>query len=895
MPEAAGGPLRGAFYDGTQAAYLTPGCIGHGMAGDLHTWHAAVGGEMYPAPKTAPNAYRAAATGMLGAQQLHPTTFCTAEYVPPGAPAGVSADEVTALLAGIDQLESRVAALESKRPAKKIPKAGSASSEQPFTVSIKPGPSGRFSLNITARGSEPSAYPAPAAVLKKLGPIKALLWDMDGVLADVSKSYRTAIIQAAKKFGITVTGADISAAKAAGNANNDWVLTRRLVADKMAAQGKKPSQVPSLEAVTEAFEAVYQGGLWKTESLIVDRKLIAALAARYPMAIVTGRPRKPDAERFLEHYNLTEFFSHMVCMGETPKPKPDPAPCTVMLKALGVPAGSNVIMIGDTVDDIRSAVSAKCTGLGVPAPGHDVAEDTKLFHSVGAATVLSQGLPELQVLVDGVAAKPVAASGGNPYPWSVNIQAKAGAKRPWTVRIVPNVGGASRNVGGSVTRAPTSAAGSDADRLAALLAGIEECEQRLKNLEKNPPKQQAGSASAGGITNNNPAPPGFFPTDMHWLRFGGQAGSAGFTTDATYTPPAPAAPAPEPEPAVVEAPKTKKKPAAATAPKQKQEKKKKREWTDEEKAAARAKAAGGADAKGKAKGTKAAAKTEKVTTEPASAAADDAPAAEPAVASGADTVPNVEGYYYAGYGIWALRPGASASVPSVLPAPRPAVPALPLRDGRGGPKAEPAAAANEYVAIETQEKAGKSAGKPAPAPQKQKQTQKPKQKEQLKKAVGEPVEEMSDADMLKQLQTGGSSSAPVASPAAEEPTGDAAFANSEKHLTPAPLGRDGPVEYPEPGLVNNEYRAADKGMLTDLPANTCNSEDWVIVGKGDGEIKSPLPMLEKFKEECLSIICKFVTDRGHRVPEVRIEWAERTCLRGINALPAGINALSDAL
>eukprot|EP01043_Picozoa_sp_COSAG02_P010845 COSAG02_NODE_391_length_23237_cov_42.467672_5_plen_808_part_00 len=763
------------------------------------------------------------------------------------APAGVGPEEVEALLAGIDQLEARVAALEKKRPATK--------SAQPFALSIKPGANDRFTVSISENTAGVSSYPAPATVLKKLGPIKALLWDMDGVLADVSQSYRTAIIKAAKKFGITITGADINAAKAAGNANNDWVLTRKLVADKMAAQGKKASQVPTLEAVTEAFEAVYQGGLWKTESLLVDRNLIASLAARYPMAIVTGRPRKPDAERFLEHYKLTEFFSHMVCMGETPKPKPDPAPCTVMLKALGVPAGSNVLMIGDTVDDIRSAVSAKCSGVGVPAPGHNVAEDTKLFHSVGAVTVLSQGLPELQLLVDGVPAQP-AASGGPRYPWQVKIQAKTGAKRPWTVRIVPSGVGASRSTGG---------AGGDADRLAALLAGIEECEQRLKNLEANPPKQQVGgvaTASApSSAPSSGPAQPGFFPTEMHWLRFGGQAGAAGFTTDATYTPPA-AASAPAPAPAASDAPKGQSKPAAAKAPKKKQEKKAKREWTDEEKAAARAKAGGGNGPKPKAE-AKAPKKTAPKETEPA--AVDDASAAEPAAPSGADTVANVEGYYYAGYGIWALRPGASASVPSALPAPRPAVPELPLRDGRGGPKAEPAAAANEYVAVETQ---GKASAAPAPAPQKAKQPQKSKQKAQPKKAVGEPVAEMSDADMLKQMQTGGNS-APAPSAAPEQSSGDTAFAKSEKHLTPLPLGRDGPVEYAEPTPTTNEYRAAAKGMLSELPVNTCN-EEWVMV---DGEKKSPLPELEKFKSECLTIICQFIKSRGHKVPEVRIALA----------------------
>eukprot|EP00041_Stephanoeca_diplocostata_P033276 m.1095851 g.1095851 ORF g.1095851 m.1095851 type:complete len:61 (-) comp24305_c0_seq7:224-406(-) len=50
---------------------------------------------------------------------------------------------------------------------------------------------------------------------------------MDGVLADVSLSQHEAIIQTAKLYGVTVTEADIGRMKAAGNANNDWIVTVR--------------------------------------------------------------------------------------------------------------------------------------------------------------------------------------------------------------------------------------------------------------------------------------------------------------------------------------------------------------------------------------------------------------------------------------------------------------------------------------------------------------------------------------------------------------------------------------------------------------------------------------------------------------------------------------------
>ena len=208
----------------------------------------------------------------------------------------------------------------------------------------------------------------------------------------------------------------------------------------------------------------------------------------------------------------------------------------------------------ETVVETQSQVSrSSAAGLlqsDATSRGHDLAEDTKLSASVGAATVvLSQGLPELKHLIDGVPAQPVS-SGGPRYLWQIKIQASLGGKRPWLVRIVP-------------TTASAGGDRRDADRLAALLAGIEQCEQRLKNFEATHPKQQAEthreihSRRQGDTwTADEPAAPGFFPADMQWLRFGGQAGCTGVTAGDTYTAAAAAAAASNP-------PKTHGQPPAA--------------------------------------------------------------------------------------------------------------------------------------------------------------------------------------------------------------------------------------------------------------------------------------------------------------------------------------------
>ena len=201
---------------------------------------------------------------------------------------------------------------------------------------------------------------------------------MDGVLADVSKSYRSAIQQTAAAFGVEVSFEDIAAVKAAGNANNDWVVTARILEQYGAAV--------AFDDVKREFEDRYQGengfsGLWKTEQLLTARSVLESLAARLPLGVVTGRPRK-DAERFLSSMGIADLFSSVVCMEDAPL-KPDPTPVSLGLEQLGV---ERAWMLGDTPDDIVAARAADVLPLGITAPGDT---STERLLCAGASRVLN--------------------------------------------------------------------------------------------------------------------------------------------------------------------------------------------------------------------------------------------------------------------------------------------------------------------------------------------------------------------------------------------------------------------------------------------------------------------------------------------------------------------------
>lgn len=254
-----------------------------------------------------------------------------------------------------------------------------------------PGSAGLEDAFRIACPTEPAALDRVRAALEAALAPQAVLFDLDGVLADVSRSYRAAIIGAAARFGVVVTAADIAAVKQAGDANNDWVVTRRLLSH---AGVEAP-----LSEITEAFEALYQGsestpGLWATERLTVLRPALSALASAVPLAVVTGRPRR-DAERFLEGMEIAHRFEAVVCMEDAPA-KPDPASVRQAMARLGV---TRAWMLGDTPDDVRAARRAGVVPLGVVAPGAGSApREIEALSSAGAAEVYADPAEALATL-----------------------------------------------------------------------------------------------------------------------------------------------------------------------------------------------------------------------------------------------------------------------------------------------------------------------------------------------------------------------------------------------------------------------------------------------------------------------------------------------------------------
>lgn len=221
--------------------------------------------------------------------------------------------------------------------------------------------------------------------------------------------------------------------KRLGNSNNDWHLTERLVNKTQQQQGNKASSV-DLDELIRVFELFYQGssnstaaddaaevcpsdensrvdkksGLRNMETLIPSKAMLRHLGklCSHGMAIVTGRPRA-DCDFFLKTFGLTDLFNFCICMEDGPA-KPDPTPVRLAMERLNVSKGE-VLMIGDTPDDIKAAVAAGAIGIGVLTPQayarellstDRVSEMTQSLMDSGAMKLVKPGCAELFDLID---------------------------------------------------------------------------------------------------------------------------------------------------------------------------------------------------------------------------------------------------------------------------------------------------------------------------------------------------------------------------------------------------------------------------------------------------------------------------------------------------------------
>jgi HAD superfamily hydrolase (TIGR01548 family) len=195
--------------------------------------------------------------------------------------------------------------------------------------------------------------------------IEGIIFDLDGVLLNVTESYRTAIQLTVKSLsGSKISQKNISEIKKINGFNNDWDATYALIKKIRTPLKEKEKNSFEYKKIVEEFQKIYESNeLIKKDKLLIDKKVLQELSKNFKLGIVTGRPRK-EALLAFKLNKLTEFFleKFIIALEDCEEEKPSPKP---LLKAMNKMKTKNAIYVGDTVNDVLSAKRAKIKSIFV--------------------------------------------------------------------------------------------------------------------------------------------------------------------------------------------------------------------------------------------------------------------------------------------------------------------------------------------------------------------------------------------------------------------------------------------------------------------------------------------------------------------------------------------------
>jgi HAD superfamily hydrolase (TIGR01548 family) len=209
-----------------------------------------------------------------------------------------------------------------------------------------------------------------------------IVFDVDGVLAEVSESYREGVAATVEHFtGKRITRDLVQDYKNRGGYNNDWLLSQKISSDLGV-------EVP-YQTVVEEFNKLFFGtnndGLISRESWFPKPGLLERLSKTYELALFTGRLQY-ELDITLKRFAPQALFDPIICAEHVTEGKPSPEGLEMIQKRK---PGRELFYIGDTVDDARSSRAAGVPFIGIVADSHlSRAEILRLFEEEHAIAVI---------------------------------------------------------------------------------------------------------------------------------------------------------------------------------------------------------------------------------------------------------------------------------------------------------------------------------------------------------------------------------------------------------------------------------------------------------------------------------------------------------------------------
>ena len=184
--------------------------------------------------------------------------------------------------------------------------------------------------------------------------IKALVFDMDGVLLDTESMSDKTWAMAAKDFNVTVTEEDLN--KCRGSNKSDIIMILKGI------YGNEFDAENFLCATGKYFhELEFSSGI---PLMHYAKEILEYLKPKYHLALASSTSG-PTVERQLRNAGLIDFFEKRITGDMVLHSKPDPEIYTMACSSINV-APANCLAIEDSPNGIRSANAAGMNVIMVP-------------------------------------------------------------------------------------------------------------------------------------------------------------------------------------------------------------------------------------------------------------------------------------------------------------------------------------------------------------------------------------------------------------------------------------------------------------------------------------------------------------------------------------------------
>lgn len=185
--------------------------------------------------------------------------------------------------------------------------------------------------------------------------MKAVIFDMDGVIVDTNPHHRTAWRDYYQRYGKTLSDEDF-VEHVSGKHN------AHIVAHLFAGQTLTPDEVLRLGNEKEAlFRALYRPDMVPVGGLVDFLKALKAADIR--TAVATSAPVE-NLDFVIDALELRPYFDALLNESMVSRPKPDPEIYQKAMAMLGVEPGESVVF-EDSMTGIRAASASGAAVVGV--------------------------------------------------------------------------------------------------------------------------------------------------------------------------------------------------------------------------------------------------------------------------------------------------------------------------------------------------------------------------------------------------------------------------------------------------------------------------------------------------------------------------------------------------